>query len=160
MTYVNAYNQDWQVGSQDTNLVNQLDLPVVTNSFGIAASVQINPRFVVGGWAGYTTAQVIDEGDANLWYWAVTLALPDFGKTGNLAGFIVGMEPKVTGRSDRLKNLGINDSSTSLHLEAFYQYQLTDNITITPGIIWLSAPDHNSDNDDTFIGTVRTTLQF
>lgn len=160
LTYVNAYNQDWQVGSQDTNLFNQLDLPVVTNSFGIAASVQINPRFVIGGWAGYTTAQVIDEGDANLWYWAVTLALPDLGKTGNLAGFIVGMEPKVTSRSDSLKNLGIDDPSTSLHLEAFYQYQLTDNITITPGIIWLTAPDHNSDNDDTFIGTIRTTLRF
>ena len=159
LTYVNAYNQDWQVGSQDTNLVNQLDLPVVTNSVNLAASVQLNPRFVVGGWAGYTKANVIDEGDANLWYWALTLALPDFGKTGNLGGFIIGMEPKVTG-SDGLKNLGIDDPSTSLHLEAFYQYKLTDNITITPGIIWLTAPDHNSDNDDTFIGTIRTTLQF
>jgi len=160
LTYVNAYNQDWQVGSQDSNFVNQLDLPVVTNSVNLAASVQINPRLVVGGWAGYTTADVIDEGDANLWYWAVTLALPDFGKTGNLAGFIVGMEPKVTGSSDRLKNLGIDDSSTSLHLEAFYQYQLTDTITITPGIIWLTAPDHNPDSDDALIGTIRTTLRF
>lgn len=159
LTYVNAYNQDWQVGSQDTNLVNQLDLPVVTNSFNLAASVQLNPRFVVGGWAGYTTAKVIDEGDANLWYWALTLALPDLGKTGNLGGFIIGMEPKVTG-SDRLKDLGIDDPSTSLHLEAFYQYKLTDTITITPGIIWLTAPDHNSDNDDAFIGTIRTTLRF
>ncbi|MBE9129876.1 MULTISPECIES: iron uptake porin [unclassified Coleofasciculus] len=160
LTYVNAYNQDFQTGSNDANLFNRLGLPVATHSYGIAGSVQISPRFILGGWAGYTTARVIDEGDASIWNWAVTLAFPDLGKTGNLAGAIIGMEPKVTDRDDRLNELGIDDSSTSFHLEAFYQYQLTDNITITPGIIWLTALDHDSANEDVVIGTLRTTFRF
>ncbi|HAX90368.1 MAG TPA: hypothetical protein DCY91_30050 [Cyanobacteria bacterium UBA11370] len=160
LTYVNAYNQDLQTGSNHANLFNQLGLPVVSNSYGIAASVQMNPRFIVGGWAGYTVARVIGEGDVSILNWAVTLAFPDLGKTGNLGGLIIGMEPKVIATDNSLKNLGINDSSTSLHLETFYQYQLTDNITITPAIIWLTAPNHNSDNQDVLIGTVRTTFRF
>ncbi|AFZ12230.1 cyanobacterial porin [Crinalium epipsammum PCC 9333] len=160
LTYVNAYNNDLETGSTNANLVNQLNLPVVTNSYGIEASLQINPRFALGGWAGYTAARVINQGDANIWNWAVTLAFPDLGKKGNLGGIIVGMEPKVTGANSQLRNMGINDSDTSLHLEGFYQYQLTDNIVITPGLIWLTAPDHNSDNDDIVIGVVRTTFSF
>jgi len=160
LTYINAYNNDLETGSTNANLVNQLNLPVVTNSYGIEASLQINPGFALGGWAGYTAARVIGVGDANIWNWAVTLAFPDLGKKGNLGGVVIGMEPKVTGANSQLTNMGINDSDTSLHLEGFYQYQLTDNIVITPGLIWLTAPDHNSNNDDIVIGVVRTTFSF
>ncbi len=157
LTYIHAYNNYLQTGSNSANL---LGLPAVSNSYGVEASFQISPRFVLGGWAGYTGARVISQGDASIWNWAVTLAFPDLGKTGNVAGIIVGMEPKVTESDDTLVSLGINDPSTSLHLEAFYQYQLTDNIAITPGLIWLTAPDHNSANDDIVIGTLRTTFRF
>ena len=160
LTYVNAYNRDLETGSTNANLFEKLGLPVATNSLGIAASHQINPQFIIGGWTGYTAAIVMDEGDARIWNWAVTLSFPDLGKKGNLAGLIIGMEPKITQSDDSLAALGIKDSSTSLHLEAFYQYQLTDNIAITPGIIWLTAPNHNSSNNDVVIGTVRTTFRF
>jgi hypothetical protein len=157
LTYVHAYNNYLQTGSNSANL---LALPAVSNSYGVEASFEVSSRFVLGGWVGYTDAHVSGQGDASIWNWAVTLAFPDLGKTGNLAGIVVGMEPKVTGSDSRLVNLGINDPNTSLHLEAFYQYQLTNNIAITPGVIWLTAPDHNSSNDDVVIGTVRTTFSF
>jgi carbohydrate-selective porin OprB len=75
-----------------------------------------------------------------------------------VAGIIVGMEPKVTRASTQLNFL--EDRDTSLHVEGFYQLQLTDNIAITPGIIWLTAPDHNSANNDIVIGVIRTTFIF
>jgi carbohydrate-selective porin OprB len=59
-----------------------------------------------------------------------------------------------------LKNYIDEDPDTSLHIEAFYQYQLTDNVAITPGLIWLTAPDHNASNDDIVIGAIRTTFTF
>jgi hypothetical protein len=160
LTYVHAYNRDLQTGSTHANLVNQLGIPVVSNSYGLEASFQISPRLVLGGWAGYTSAEAIAQGDASIWNWAVTLALPDLGKKGNLAGIIIGMEPKVTREDSSLKHLGINDSATSLHLEAFYQYRLSDNIAITPGLIWLTAPDHSAANQSLLIGAVRTTFSF
>ncbi len=88
---------------------------------------------------------------------AVTLALPDLGQEGNLAGLIIGMEPWVT--SSTIRTLG-SDQDTSVHVEAFYQYQINDNIGITPGLIWLTSPNNNSNNKDLVTGTIRTTFTF
>lgn len=71
----------------------------------------------------------------------------------------MGMEPKLTELFDNL-NGGQTDEDTSLHIHAFYRYQLTDNIQITPGVIWLTAPNHDTENDDIVIGVVRTVFRF
>lgn len=176
LTYVNSYNQDLTAGSNTANLrtaflsnpvltgVNgPTDVPVSSNSYGLQASFQLSPKFAVGGWVGYTNSRVlggIDRGDLDIWNYAVTLAFPDLGKPGSLGGIIVGMEPKVTAVSGNLQNTVAKDRDTSLHIEGFYQYKLSDNISITPGVIWLTAPDHNEQNDDVVIGTVRTTFTF
>ena len=74
-----------------------------------------------------------------------------------MAGIILGMEPKVT-------NSSINeideDRDTSYHIEAFYKFKINDNIVVTPAVIWLTAPDHNDNNDDVVIGAFRTTFTF
>ncbi|MBD1833120.1 carbohydrate porin [Cyanobacteria bacterium FACHB-472] len=33
-------------------------------------------------------------------------------------------------------------------------------IAITPGIIWLTAPNHNENNSDIVLGTIRITFNF
>ncbi len=170
LTYINAYNQELGTGSSFANPKSFLndslgvDTPFSSNSYGIQASIGLGERFVIGGWAGYTNARnlstaggSIDRGSVDIWNWAVTLGFPDLGKKGNLAGIIVGMEPKVTNSSI---NEIAKDRDTSYHIEAFYQYQVNDNIAITPGIIWLTAPDHNSNNKDVVIGALRTTFSF
>ncbi|MEH2349939.1 MAG: iron uptake porin [Nostoc sp.] len=164
LTYLNAYkNTFFANGSGGSNNANDILENASSNSYGIEASFQPSSKFVIGGWAGLTKARVLSvtPGDADIWNYAVTLAFPDLGKTGNIAGIIVGMEPKVTSVSGSLSNAGINkDPDTSYHIEGFYQYKLSDNISITPGVIWLTAPDHNNQNDDIVIGTVRTTFTF
>ncbi len=71
------------------------------------------------------------------------------------------MEPKVTGSNVNIAGVAENtDPDTSLHVEAFYQYQLTDNIAVTPGAVWIISPDHDSQNNDIVIGTLRTTFTF
>ncbi|MBN3925463.1 iron uptake porin [Nostoc sp. NMS4] len=163
LTYINAYkNTFFANGSGGSNNANDNILQnASSNSYGIEASFQPSSKFVIGGWAGLTKARVLSVGDADIWNYAVTLAFPDLGKKGNIAGIIVGMEPKVTSVSSSLRNAGINkDPDTSYHIEGFYQYKLSDNISITPGVIWLTAPDHNNQNDDIVIGTVRTTFSF
>lgn len=184
LTYINAYNNDFTAnGSTGSNRANLrsallnnpnlpaalapfsgLEVPVSSNSYGAQASWQLSDRFILGGWVGYTNTRnlstkggQIDRGTLEIWNWAVTLAFPDLGKKGNLAGIIVGMEPKVTGST--ISSIS-KDRDTSYHIEAFYQYQVNDHITITPGIIWLTAPDHNNDNDDAVIGALRTTFTF
>ncbi|NEP31199.1 carbohydrate porin, partial [Moorena sp. SIO3B2] len=43
---------------------------------------------------------------------------------------------------------------------AFYKYKVNNNISVTPGVIWLLNPNQSSDNDDVVIGTLRTTFTF
>ncbi|MHC5598154.1 MAG: carbohydrate porin, partial [Nostoc sp.] len=72
-------------------------------------------------------------------------------------------EPKLTSLSKNV-NLGagngVVDKDTSLHIEGFYQYQVNDNIAITPGVIWITAPDFNADNPDSVVLWLRTTFRF
>mgnify|MGYP005839815041 FL=1 len=181
LTYIHAYNQELGAGSTRANPISFLEseltsppdvpgepepvsVPFSSNSYGLQASYKLSDNFVLGGWVGYTNARnlstqggTIDRGKLDIWNWAVTLGFPDLGSKGSLAGIIVGMEPKVT--SSSINEID-EDKDTSYHFEAFYQYQVSENITITPGVIWLTAPDHNSDNNDVIIGALRTTFSF
>jgi carbohydrate-selective porin OprB len=47
-----------------------------------------------------------------------------------------------------------------VHLEAFYRYQFNNNISLTPGLIWLLAPNQDRDNASDVIGVLRTTFVF
>ena len=167
LTYINSYNQPLLTGSNkatlkplDTNsALEGIDVPFSSNSYGVQASLGISKKFVLGGWAGYTNSQVLTgtKGEVDTFNYAVTLGFPDLVKKGNLAGVIVGMEPKVTSSNV----VGVTkDPNTSYHIEGFYQYKLSDNITLTPAVIWLTAPDHNDNNDNVVIGALRTTFSF
>ncbi|MFN6561978.1 MAG: iron uptake porin [Nostoc sp. ChiSLP01] len=167
LTYINSYNQPLLTGSnaatfQDIAAIQGLpeeEVGFSSNSYGVQASIGITDNIVLGGWVGYTNTRSLrgNRGDVDIWNYAVTLGFPDLGTKGSLAGIIAGVEPKVT--SSSLVGLA-TDEDTSYHLEAFYQYKLSDNITITPGVIWLTSPDHNNDNDDVVIGALRTTFSF
>jgi hypothetical protein len=179
LTYVNAYNQgDTFTGSNLANfnsfVANQVGetVPISSNSYGIETSFRISDRFIISGWGGYTNNRVresvignngqsVSSGEQDIWNWAVTLAFPDLLREGNLGGIVVGMEPKVTSSNISITGVPENtNSDTSLHIEGFYQYQLTDNIAVTPGVVWVTAPDHKSTNSDVIIGTLRTTFTF
>ncbi len=161
VTYVNSYNTDFAsagspTGSTLANPFTNTGNTISSNSVGLGASFQVSNSLVVNANADYTRTNVITVGDLDIWNWSVGLALPDFGKKGNVAGVIVGMEPKVTNATGGLRA----DTATSIHVEGFYQYRVNDNISITPGIIWLTAPDHNSANSGAIIGAIRSTFTF
>jgi Carbohydrate-selective porin, OprB family/S-layer homology domain len=132
---------------------------VVSNSYGAQASFRLSPRFVIGGWAGLTNARIIGIGDARIWNYAVTLAFPDLGKEGNLLGVVVGREPYLD-RLEAPSSLRGFRNDTSWHVEGFYKFKLTDNISVTPGVIWITNPNQDDFNDDIIIGTLRTTFTF
>lgn len=161
LTYINAYSGSDQFGvATGSNLANStFDRPVIANAYGFSGVFDVTDWLAIGGWVGYSHQRYIGRGDGEVWNWAVNLALPDLGGEGNIAGVVVGMEPKLTGIDDGV-NDGETDEDTSLHLEAFYRYNLSNNIDITPGVIWITAPDHDADNRDVVIGVLRTRFFF
>ena len=170
-TYIHSRNQsDTNTGSSLANLQSFTEeefgaaVPTVSDSYGVEFSYELSDFLVLGGWGGLSKVTTLsslegqsDRGTQDVWNWAITLAFPDLAKQGNLGGIVIGAEPWVTNSSiDTLEE----DEDISLHLEAFYQYQFTDNIAITPGIVWITAPDNNNQNDDLVIGAIRTTFTF
>jgi Carbohydrate-selective porin, OprB family len=149
LTYVNAYNTTPATGSGNANPNGS------NNMFGLQVSSLVSPGLALGGWIGYNKNSDV-AGDRDIVNWAVTAAFPDLGAPGNLGGLLIGQEPRVTGAT----GAAIADSGSSLHLEGFYQIKVSDNISITPGLIYLTAPDHNSANAGALIGTIRTTFSF
>lgn len=168
-TYINAYtpipdqlspNDAFSLVATGSNLANSnFGAPVSTNAYGISGTFNFSPNIALAGWVGYSNQRYIGRGDGEVWNWAVGLAFPDIGTKGSLGGILVGMEPKLT-QIDSSVNGGQTDRDTSLHIEAFYRYRLSDNVAVTPGVIWLTAPNHDNRNDDVFIGVVRTVFYF
>lgn len=117
----------------------------------------ISDSFELGGWFGATWARTAEagSGDATILNGAVTLAFPDLFKEGSLGGIIVGLPPKLTDIDN-----GSKDPDTSWHIEAFYRFQLSDNISITPGLFVITNPDHNSNNDTVWVTVLRTQFRF
>ena len=74
-----------------------------------------------------------------------------------MAAIVAGAEPYAGDISPRPANF---ENDTPIHIEALYKYPINDNISITPGIIWLKSPNQDEDNDDVFIGALRTTFTF
>ncbi|GAP98658.1 iron uptake porin [Leptolyngbya sp. NIES-2104] len=163
-TYVRGYDRGGNVattsatGSRLSNAPFGGGVATSTDNFGIQGSFRITPNFVLSGWGGLTKANaesgVLAGSEADILNWAVSLAFPDLGGKGNLAGVIFGMPPKVTS-SDLA-----DDPDTSFHLEGLYRLRLNNNISITPGIIVIFNPEHNNANDTVYVGTIRTTFSF
>ncbi len=144
----------------------------ISNEYGVQFSWRIAPKFILGGWAGLSKARtltsldleedgILERGNLEIWNWAATLAFPDAFSEGDTAAFIVGMQPWVSKSNIELPDgLRKTDEDSSIHLEAFYEYAVNDQILITPGIIVITSPNYNENNDSIVIGVIRTTLTF
>ncbi|MBM0741870.1 iron uptake porin [Phormidium sp. CLA17] len=179
LTYVHAYNNagDFRYGGAGTatgtflgNLLpgsqgafpSPPNRPTVTDSFGAAGYFKLSDRIVLGGWGTYTRATFLSGGggSGDIWSYAGALLFPDLIKRGSLAGIIAGAEPSLKGVKLAGQQRTVVDRDDAFHVEAFYRYRLNDNISITPGIMWLPALNQRADNDDVFITVVRTTYSF
>jgi Carbohydrate-selective porin, OprB family len=160
LTYARSYHPGGggvtgSTGSSRANRPFGAGNPVSASHYNFLASAKVSPGLVLSGWAGLTNANREGAaGNADIFNFAVSAAFPDFGAKGNVLGLIVGVPPKVTGGSIA------SDPDTSLHLEALYKIKMSDNLDITPGVLLITNPEHNSSRPSEFIGTVRTTFKF
>ncbi len=130
--------------------------PSSSNSYGVSAAFRPSDKLSISGFVSYHDVSGVGVGDSyEAWSYGLGVALPDFGKKGNVLGVFAGAEPYSFNRP----GFGGNND-IPYHFEGFYKYRVSDNISVTPGVIWLTSPGQNSDNDDAIIGTLRTTFTF
>jgi hypothetical protein len=134
--------------------------PLVTNSYGVEAALRLTDNISLSGFGSYTNAILIGQGKADIWTYGGGVAFSDLGKQGNVLGLFAGVEPTLRGLSPGLRPTGGFSRDNVWHFEAFYKYKLNNNISVTPGVIWVTAPSQSDRNTDAVIGTLRTTFTF
>jgi len=128
---------------------------VTANSYGLEAAFQISDRIALNGFGMLTKAKLADgSADADIYSYGAGLSFPDLGKEGNLAALFVGAEPYVDSASSG------SGEDAPIHVEGLYKYQFNDNISVTPGVVYVINPNGTSDDEDALIGVVRTTFSF
>jgi hypothetical protein len=130
--------------------------PSSSNSYGVSAAFRPSDKLSISGFVSYHDVTGVGANDDyQAWSYGLGVALPDFGKKGNVLGIFAGAEPYSFNRP----GFGGNND-IPYHFEGFYKYRVSDNISVTPGVIWLTSPGQSSANDDAIIGTLRTTFTF
>jgi hypothetical protein len=135
-----------------TSQANSLSASGNSNSYGLSAAFRPSDKLSISGFISYHDVTLLgNNNDKEAWSYGIGVALPDFGKKGNVLGIFGGAQPysRQSGAS-----------SVPYQVEGFYKYRVSDNVSITPGVIWLSSPGQSDNNEDAFIGTLRTTFTF
>ena len=163
-TYVNSYRKTGaifdggggigsSIGSLNANVAGFAGA-VKADGYGLSGSFKVSPQLVLNAFSTYARLSDLGSNNADVWTYGVGVALPDFGKKGNLLGFVAGAEPYVSGT-----NVPGISTSVPYHFEGFYKYQINDRISVTPGVIWITNPGQ-SFGASAIIGTLRTTFTF
>lgn len=89
------------------------------------------------------------------------LGLSDtFGRDGDLLAVMFGQPPKLVEYDDFDVSSGLADDASSYHIEAFYRFKINDKLTITPGFFMVTNPGNIENNNNIYVGALRTTYRF
>ncbi|MCZ2201097.1 iron uptake porin [Cylindrospermopsis raciborskii] len=127
-----------------------------SNSYGLSAAFHPTNKLAITGFISYhdITGFGVDD-DYEAWSYGMGVALPDLGKKGNVLGIFGGAQPYSFNNHG-----GVGNRNIPYQIEGFYRYQVSDHISVTPGLVWVPAIGQNDNQPDTFIGTLRTKFSF
>jgi hypothetical protein len=128
-----------------------------SNNFGISAGYKFSPKLNFSGWANWSAIESADSNkEAKVFSWAAQLGFPDLFREGNYGGLSIGAQPYVT----ESKNLAGLDEDAPFAVQGFYSFKVSDNIAIQPGVIYITNPNGNNDNNNVWVGSLKTTFKF
>ncbi len=171
LNYANSYHQINILGigsaKSDANALGGvgLGIPVKLNSLGATATWRVTPNIALSGYGSYIFVKDSSSSlnaSSDFTSWMVGLHFNDLIKQGNAAGIIFGQPLFRTAASGAasLKDDPAIRRGTPYHLEAYYRFKVTDNISITPGAFVLFNPEGDKRNETTTVGVLRTTFTF
>ena len=141
-----------------------------SNQFGFTLAYQWSKDFSLTGAYGHAAVnarydnsvlgvKMSDAGDSAVMNsWMLAANFKNVFLKGNSAGIAIGGVPSVVSNSSGWNK----DGGMPTAIETWYQFQVTDNISITPGIFYISSTT-NSDGiggGDTWGGVIKTQFNF
>ncbi|NEO01409.1 MAG: carbohydrate porin, partial [Moorea sp. SIO3I7] len=118
----------------------------------------VTRKITLGAWGGVTLTDSLPSDALVLsTTYLFSLGISDpFGRKGDLLAVMVGQPPRL--------RAGLNivraDEGSSMHYEAFYRFRVSNRVSITPGFFIVTDPGHISENNNIFVGSIRTGFSF
>ncbi len=132
-----------------------------SNRYGFFANFDLSPKISLNGRFSYANTRSVGNGEtADILSWLTSVTFKDLFLQGSQATLAFGQQPHVTGGTVRDSRL--TGFQSPYHLEAFYRFQLSKNISVTPGLITILNPLSAGTvaNDPVFVGVLRTSFTF
>ena len=141
-----------------------------SNQFGFTLAYQWSKDFSLTGAYGHAAVnarydnsvlgvKMSDAGDSAVMNsWMLAANFKNVFLKGNSAGIAIGGVPSVVSNSSGWNK----DGGMPTAIETWYQFQVTDNISITPGIFYISSTTNSDGNGggDTWGGVIKTQFNF
>ena len=140
-----------------------LDTSVGINSVGASFNFDVASKVSLTGYGSYFFVNSESGADASSEFlsWMTGIHVKDLLKEGNTAALIFGQPlNRVDAGGVAVLTEPDVDRGIPYHLEAFFNYKINDNLSITPGGFVLFNPEGNKNNDTTAVGVLRTTFAF
>jgi hypothetical protein len=97
----------------------------------------------------------------NNYSWMVGLQWADAFMKGNALGMALGTSGQLQNGAPTTRGIVTKDGESNLAYELWYKFQVTDNISVTPGFFWIeNSATALSSGNDTYGGLVKTTFKF
>ena len=120
-------------------------------------SAEDNVTTALGNGLGIAPTSAKAGSEVKLINWAANFIFPDLFAEGNRGSISVGQAPYIIDGGD----LNISDGQDPNFLvEAQYQFKVSKNIKLSPGVIVAINANNTAQNDPIFIPVLRTTFKF
>ena len=176
VTYANTYHQFGSTGTSSlgtgltstesitTNGTTAVNGSTRANSIAGNLAWKITPKISFHTWGTVIFADAVNTSASTTFTsWIAGLTFNDLFSEGSAASILFGQPIKrssVGGAALIGTSNGRAIDSTPYHLELFYRYRVSRNISITPGVFWVFNPEGASGNPTATVGVIRTTFSF
>jgi hypothetical protein len=166
LNYANSYHQINILGtglaSADIGAINGgvLTDPIQLNSVGATLTWRFAPKVafnVSGAWIFANLTGV--NASTTFTSWMTGFHFSDVFNEGNTAGIIFG-QPLARSAAGGLATIPAGFTATPYHLEGCFNFKLSKNISITPGVFFVFNPEGINNAPTATVGVVRTTFTF
>ncbi|NET81163.1 MAG: iron uptake porin [Moorea sp. SIO1F2] len=162
IAYVNAFARNGRLdtftGSNNADISGGFNEPATIHAVNGTLAWRVTPKITLGAWGGVTLTDSLPSDALVLsTTYLFSLGISDlFGRKGDLLAVMVGQPPRL--------RAGLNivraDEGSSMHYEAFYRFRVSNRVSITPGFFIVTDPGHISENNNIFVGSIRTGFSF
>ena len=167
LNYANSYHQINILGtglaSADIVAVNtgvpNLFTPIRLNSVGSTLTWRITPQVAFNVSGAWIFANLTTNDSTTFTSWMTGFHFSDVFKEGNTAGILFG-QPLARNSVGGSAIIPANATATPYQLEGYFNFKVSKNISITPGVFFVFNPEGINNAPTATVGVIRTTFTF